>query len=201
MSLICQRYKFESNPQPSSKASFLALNVAYMSKIQIWKQSTTKGNTLGLRCKCRLYVKDTNLKAIHNTLSICSIRALNVAYMSKIQIWKQSTTKGNTLGLRCKCRLYVKDTNLKAIHNTLSICSIRALNVAYMSKIQIWKQSTTVWCSFSTLARMSLICQRYKFESNPQLRFGSSSCCSTMSLICQRYKFVFTTDYYSIFYR
>ena len=61
MSLICQRYKFESNPQRHITRVFHS-------------------------CKCRLYVKDTNLKAIHNKLLCHNAKTENVAYMSKIQI-------------------------------------------------------------------------------------------------------------------
>ena len=119
MSLICQRYKFESNPQQAR-----------------WVRDTNQ--------KCRLYVKDTNLKAIHNIYIWEMNLNINVAYMSKIQIWKQSTThkvngiESGLMSLICQrykfesnpqhtldlfdssfeCRLYVKDTNLKAIHNT-----------------------------------------------------------------------------------
>ena len=61
MSLICQRYKFESNPQ-------------------------LKGLSKILKPECRLYVKDTNLKAIHNLNTMPLRTVVNVAYMSKIQI-------------------------------------------------------------------------------------------------------------------
>ena len=142
--LICQRYKFESNSQP--KACDHAVTV-----------------------RCFWYVKDTNLKAIHNHRLSMMPSGRVVSDMSKIQIWKQFTTGGAWecgragLFLICQrykfesnsqlvtsnrneavcCFWYVKDTNLKAIHNYYYDYGLLKSVVSDMSKIQIWKQFTT----------------------------------------------------------
>ena len=141
---ICQRYKFESKSQLCQKVIWMALN-------------------------CFRYVKDTNLKANHNYLHILKIWAITVSDMSKIQIWKQITTLSKLdvtylllfpicqrykfesksqlhlaeYSARIYCFRYVKDTNLKANHNTLHGAVSLQYTVSDMSKIQIWKQITT----------------------------------------------------------
>ena len=114
-----------------------------MSKIQIWKQSTTPCGVINcgfqMSLICQRYKFESNPQHLNEFYKICS-----------------------------ECRLYVKDTNLKAIHNLIRTIELNQDNVAYMSKIQIWKQSTTHWWAALRFEWMSLICQRYKFESNPQ---------------------------------
>ena len=141
-----------------------------MSKILIWKQFTTHSNRLqpinrlfplcqrysfesnsqqfssGFPCViyCSHYVKDTHLKAIHN--SGCWNSKLNfiVPTMSKILIWKQFTTTIIQYSQPHNCSHYVKDTHLKAIHNWNWFYNKDVRIVPTMSKILIWKQFTTV---------------------------------------------------------
>ena len=62
----------------------------------------------------------------------------------------------------------VKDTNLKAILN-LALIGVQPTDVGFtMSKIQIWKQFSTMVAKCSTAKTSVLQCQRYKFESNSQ---------------------------------
>ena len=149
MCLICQRYKFKSKSQLSR---------------QCWVY----------RQRCVWYVKDTNSKANHN-LGICNCSrwagvfdmskiqiqkqittALSLPYkafigvfdMSKIQIQKQITTGMVTVRSWTWCVWYVKDTNSKANHNSLTKSSPNKFGVFDMSKIQIQKQITTSYsCS------------------------------------------------------
>ena len=72
------------------------------------------------------------------------------------------------------CNQY-KDTNLKAIHNTIVSVQFDLSVVAISTKIQIWKQFTTKAINYKWLVGC---CNQYK---------------DTVG--------VFTTDYYSIFYR
>ena len=138
-----QRYKFESNSQPSAST--------------LLKQ---------IRCLCQC--KDTNLKAIHNRI-LHKVVVFNVVYANaKIQIWKQfTTTFGYTpryAGCLCQC----KDTNLKAIHNKLPLAFGEVLVVYANAKIQIWKQFTTNHRVTFTNLMLFMPMQRYKFESNSQ---------------------------------
>ena len=135
--------------------------------------------------------------------------------MSKIQIWKQFSTMLTyicfwpTSVLQCqrykfesnsqplasstrsiRCRFYnVKDTNLKAILNT-SIQRMYGTTVGFtMSKIQIWKQFSTLLNCVNFEVQSVLQCQRYKFESNSQQTAISYVSRSESVLQCQRYKF------------
>ena len=139
-----QRYKFESNSQ---RAAVLAI----------------------LSPGCIIRYKDTNLKAIHNArhhaLRLCRlyypiqrykfesnsqhapfVSVLFVVVLSdtKIQIWKQFTTYDANLGYGGGCIIRYKDTNLKAIHNLFAYFLDCPYVVLSDTKIQIWKQFTTV---------------------------------------------------------
>ena len=144
MSTVLQRYKFESNSQ----------------------QKQVSGAS---HSGCLLSCKDTNLKAIHNTIQSLMTRSRDVYCPAKIQIWKQFTTSALALaantamstvlqrykfesnsqpppisgGSPWRCLLSCKDTNLKAIHNSEGVVPQRE--------------------------QMSTVLQRYKFESNSQL--------------------------------
>ncbi len=139
-----------------------------MTKIQFWKQFTTCLRMELYTLRCIQYDKDTILKAIYNFLPSLELCTLAVFSMTKIQFWKQFTTRitfvCNTTKLysvwqrynfesnlqpffilrpptRC-CIQYDKDTILKAIYNTQ-----RAARGA--------RRLYSVW-------------QRYNFESNLQ---------------------------------
>ena len=140
---ICQRYNFESNLQQATKKATSTLAVFDMSKIQFWKQFTTKHFTFLFACKlysicqrynfesnlqralkkglqvwsCIRYVKDTILKAIYNATHLHSFHRRAVFDMSKIQFWKQFTTCYGFINCLYGCIRYVKDTILKAIYN------------------------------------------------------------------------------------
>ena len=154
-----------------------------MSKIQFWKQFTTTTCTFYPQACCIRYVKDTILKAIYNSKAPHGRPSPAVFDMSKIQFWKQFTTVRKVLqGQRwlysicqrynfesnlqhsntavvsyCCCIRYVKDTILKAIYNDFENVSKICLAVFDMSKIQFWKQFTTL----TFIVHMSLSCIRY----------------------------------------
>ena len=231
MFLIRQRYKFETNSQRTDGIIYSRTIVSDTSKIQIWNQFTTCFNFLPLEtalflirqrykfetnsqryvldtasvANCFWYVKDTNLKPIHNLtlgvmfpvvlflirqrykfetnsqhqepfLSVPSI----VSDTSKIQIWNQFTTGITLLYCFINCFWYVKDTNLKPIHNRQEKTRNIALIVSDTSKIQIWNQFTTYKAMARRKATLFLIRQRYKFETNSQLQYwyntASSDC-------------------------
>ena len=122
--------------------SFLA--VFRTSKIRFWKQFTTdvieSVTNLGLCFGRQRYdfesnsqlvgslsdwdvgcvsdVKDTILKAIHNRTT-CTITGGHAVFRtSKIRFWKQFTTCSQSSDLKVRSVSDVKDTILKAIHNT-----------------------------------------------------------------------------------
>ena len=113
-----QRYKFESNSQLKRNSSVTLSVVAISTKIQIWKQFTTYG--------LPRYYRDKLLQSVQRY---------------KFESNSQLGVSAGKLRVRC-CNQY-KDTNLKAIHNSKSICLVNRLVVAISTKIQIWKQFTT----------------------------------------------------------
>ena len=154
-----------------------------------------KYSILYISC-CIRYVKDTILKAIYNKQITGLAEAFAVFDMSKIQFWKQFTTSRepcgtcNMLYSICQrynfesnlqlekvsvlsipsCIRYVKDTILKAIYNG-SKKKTRSFSAVFdMSKIQFWKQFTTVVELIAAALELYSICQRYNFESNLQRR-------------------------------
>ena len=166
-----------------------------MTKIQFWKQFTTlevvvakqsplysvwqrynfESNLqhiyfiLESRICCIQYDKDTILKAIYNRGAVAQYVAKAVFSMTKIQFWKQFTTTSYVFSSSCCCIQYDKDTILKAIYNfeRPSFSPFRA--VFSMTKIQFWKQFTTINSTFSSLYGLYSVWQRYNFESNLQL--------------------------------
>ena len=166
---ICQRYNFESNLQH------------------------VYGRIKTILC-CIRYVKDTILKAIYNSFYGNRLLLCAVFDMSKIQFWKQFTTRDLLQENRVKlysicqrynfesnlqhiriwiislfcCIRYVKDTILKAIYNAREYGILSSFAVFDMSKIQFWKQFTTYICASQWHISLYSICQRYNFESNLQ---------------------------------
>ena len=112
-------------------------------KILIWKQFTTRSETLSARVRCVCNCKDTNLKAIHNSAPAQGSNPIVVFATAKILIWKQFTTQLEWLKIKKSCVCNCKDTNLKAIHNQLYIIKGSIYVVFATAKILIWKQFTT----------------------------------------------------------
>ena len=154
------------------------------------------------------------MKANHNAVLKVGVLEKAVFNMSKIQIWKRITTL-RSLG-RSRKSLYLICQRYKFESESQLILPNFSINIAVfnMSKIQIWKRITTCPDRLYIAALLYLICQRYKFESESQLRlirvcipsavFNMSKIqiwkrITTMSspifnalllyLICQRYKF------------
>ena len=146
-----------------------------MSKIQIWKRITTDASLVmslgGLYLICQRYKFESESQLISNS----SHKEKAVFNMSKIQIWKRITT---CPGLATK----------------------RVMAVFNMSKIQIWKRITTSAANGRKRQLLYLICQRYKFESESQLRLACLiyiSAVFNMSKI-QIWKRITTDRYYTI---
>ena len=140
---LIQRYKFESNSQPSVKSSSTISVVLSDTKIQIWKQFTT----LPLRgCKqnsCIIWYKDTNLKAIHNRDSRLVSSSSLYYLIQRYKFESNSQLIDKKLQKRIRCIIWYKDTNLKAIHNCRGNGARGEVVVLSDTKIQIWKQFTT----------------------------------------------------------
>ena len=193
---LIQRYKFESNSQ------LIGLRVLFLVSCIIWYKDT---NLKAIHNHHRLFIaegmlfiwyKDTNLKAIHNFILECLGKSCVVLSDTKIQIWKQFTTEHILSACLPCCIIWYKDTNLKAIHNYCVDFSCHSLVVLSDTKIQIWKQFTTVAIADIHLLGLYYLIQRYKFESNSQPLWKSTtiqvSCIiwyKGLYYLIQRYKF------------
>ena len=114
-----QRYKFESNSQRTFFSSCIFL-------------------------RCIIRYKDTNLKAIHNLEFDGMEMKLVVLSDTKIQIWKQFTT-GWRVGHR-QGQLYYPIQRYKFESNSQPLPAPMFSDAVVLSdtKIQIWKQFTTL---------------------------------------------------------
>ena len=164
-----QRYKFESNSQPTSatKSVPLCCNIRCkdtnlkaihngkihhrlhcrlqypMQRYKFESNSQRIGGATSDLDSCNIRCKDTNLKAIHNLFLPCLHDGVVAISDAKIQIWKQFTTWPDIQAPARRCNIRCKDTNLKAIHNCSSLAAPRRWVAISDAKIQIWKQFTT----------------------------------------------------------
>ena len=173
---VWQRYNFESNLQLLNLLCLIFIAVFSMTKIQFWKQFTTVAreteHLLALysvwqrynfesnlqrdaymndtKVCCIQYDKDTILKAIYNRKQIRKQVESAVFSMTKIQFWKQFTTQ-SCVRIRNRCCIqYDKDTILKAIYNRPMPAISTPRAVFSMTKIQFWKQFTTIRSLFAS---------------------------------------------------
>ena len=145
---------------------------------------------------CINQYKNTNLKANHNTRGDPSEFIPAVSTNTKIQIWKQITTyvpprldegtlyqpiqkykfeskSQHALSVRNTTRSCInqyKNTNLKANHNCHLLAKHVLSAVSTNTKIQIWKQITTVGLWVYYCKKLYQPIQKYKFESKSQPR-------------------------------
>ena len=140
---MVQRYKFESKSQHNS----IAFSTCF---------------------SCFQWFKGTNLKANHNYIPLSATVRPAVSNGSKVQIWKQITTNRVTFFLHASCFQWFKGTNLKANHNLTEASPLPVVAVSNGSKVQIWKQITTLAPVLLQDQRLFPMVQRYKFESKSQ---------------------------------
>ena len=148
-----------------------------------------------LRLSCFQWFKGTNLKANHNGIRFLFSQYEAVSNGSKVQIWKQITTvirevyagdslfpmvqrykfesKSQLFPLQNRlvhcCFQWFKGTNLKANHNSKEGGTSGVAAVSNGSKVQIWKQITTIGYISCAIPPLFPMVQRYKFESKSQL--------------------------------
>ena len=136
-----------------------------MSKIQFWKQITTFIRIFSFEKRCFRYVKDTILKANHNSLLQPCAAILLFPICQRYNFESKSQQRACSLKSLRGCFRYVKDTILKANHNRSVLFILLYHVVSDMSKIQFWKQITTIAARESHISKLFPICQRYNFES------------------------------------
>ena len=147
-----------------------------------------------LNCCCFRYHKGTDFQANHNKSSILPLVVMVVLDTTKVQIFKQITTiyldfnspfslfqipqryRFSSKSQRCSsglccchcCFRYHKGTDFQANHNYISLFCASANVVLDTTKVQIFKQITTIGLIVSTTLKLFQIPQRYRFSSKSQ---------------------------------
>ena len=145
-------------------------DVSHCTKIQIWKQITTHLHfrqpypTMFLTAQrykfesksqlrwssacscsgCFSLHKDTNLKANHNRRSSGLSRCADVSHCTKIQIWKQITTPSLANCLMSAMFLTAQRYKFESKSQLMRYKDFTGEDVSHCTKIQIWKQITTL---------------------------------------------------------
>ena len=171
---IPQRYRFSSKSQHNIAHCLRRWVVLDTTKVQIFKQITTKRLITMLKnvlfqipqryrfssksqhflgsfvtdVSCFRYHKGTDFQANHNLL----IQKLKNVYVvldtTKVQIFKQITTKYGILNPLTSCFRYHKGTDFQANHNNKSAMQSAGMVVLDTTKVQIFKQITTLCLAF-----------------------------------------------------
>ncbi len=134
---------------------------------------------------CAYLCKDTNLKAIHNTLVIAELSHLVVLTYAKIQIWKQFTTVLSSFVASALLCLPMQRYKFESNSQQAWHCDEWRAVVLTYAKIQIWKQFTTNDKSGTFVLPLCLPMQRYKFESNSQLQLNVNAARVGCAYLCK----------------
>ena len=86
-------------------------------KVQIFKQITTTNLLCSQQVCCFRYHKGTDFQANHNKKIANDVAERVVLDTTKVQIFKQITTKRNCVRLLTCCFRYHKGTDFQANHN------------------------------------------------------------------------------------
>ena len=145
--LCCFRYHkgtdFQANHNLFKFVIALPSVVLDTTKVQIFKQITTAPNSLTPLLGCFRYHKGTDFQANHNEEFILDYPENVVLDTTKVQIFKQITTRTLLLCLCCRCFRYHKGTDFQANHNVEMKQKKRWRVVLDTTKVQIFKQITT----------------------------------------------------------
>ena len=115
---IYQRTQSESKSQPLNTAKYPSISVCNLSKNTIWKQITTRYDKNEEYWLCMQSIKEHNLKANHNYVSILfNINALYAIYQ-RTQSESKSQPALAMSYIAEICMQSIKEHNLKANHNT-----------------------------------------------------------------------------------
>ena len=96
---------------------------------------------------CFRYHKGTDFQANHNCWWYCCYAFVVVLDTTKVQIFKQITTQPRLLNNSLSCFRYHKGTDFQANHNYKSNELTYKLVVLDTTKVQIFKQITTIQCN------------------------------------------------------
>ena len=144
----CFRYHkgtdFQANHNKAQQLYLTSVVVLDTTKVQIFKQITTKAETDDKLKSCFRYHKGTDFQANHNGMPIVKSLLGVVLDTTKVQIFKQITTILTSSLLTASCFRYHKGTDFQANHNQVLTTSSSCSVVLDTTKVQIFKQITTV---------------------------------------------------------
>ena len=113
-------------------------------KVQIFKQITTDNGGYADAKRCYRYHKGTDFQANHNILKYPHLSYFVVIDTTKVQIFKQITTHYYSYQKLFCCYRYHKGTDFQANHNNFTLSNINSWVVIDTTKVQIFKQITTI---------------------------------------------------------
>ena len=172
-------------------------------------KSQQKSKNIVLKLSCFRYHKGTDFQANHNVLLLILKTAYVVLDTTKVQIFKQITTiqcainatlwlfqipqryrfssksqqSATSNAASTSCFRYHKGTDFQANHNLPLSYRLRTSVVLDTTKVQIFKQITTMRGTKYTIAVLFQIPQRYRFSSKSQ----QSATSNAASTSCFRY--------------
>ena len=97
---------------------------------------------------CCLYRKGKNFRANHNIPCPPYHAPTAVAYIAKVRILEQITTLWMSSHDTARCCLYRKGKNFRANHNKPMFGVMLSFAVAYIAKVRILEQITTILLRF-----------------------------------------------------
>ena len=118
---------------------------------------------------CFQWFKGTNLKANHNWFAQLPQAEQLFPMVQRYKFESKSQRNASKNRARMGCFQWFKGTNLKANHNASGVLKEHSYVVSNGSKVQIWKQITTIDILFCCRSMLFPMVQRYKFESKSQL--------------------------------
>ena len=118
---------------------------------------------------CCWYHKGTIFQANHNKNLITLWGFKVVVDTTKVQFFKQITTRARDVETADSCCWYHKGTIFQANHNVHAESSLQKLVVVDTTKVQFFKQITTIIAYWTFTSKLLLIPQRYNFSSKSQL--------------------------------
>ena len=170
---IYQRTQSESKSQPITSFIILLPSVCNLSKNTIWKQITTMDGSIVANSICMQSIKEHNLKANHNGVSVLVANSVLYAIYQRTQSESKSQLYCYHDRVMHFCMQSIKEHNLKANHNLGLVFRLWSWSVCNLSKNTIWKQITTKVEVLREGTALYAIYQRTQSESKSQL---SMSC-------------------------
>ena len=166
---IPQRYRFSSKSQPVAAAIGAAGSLfqipqryRFSSKSQQWQTVRSQQSS------CFRYHKGTDFQANHNILKGYRLACQLFQIPQRYRFSSKSQLSGKSLSAWTSCFRYHKGTDFQANHNSKLKYKRNILVVLDTTKVQIFKQITTVKEHGIVMCMLFQIPQRYRFSSKSQ---------------------------------